>query len=348
MSEQRAQAFHVVTVVWGRSYVELFLDVAVPNQMTPGNLGALPAGSRYRVFTSPEDFETLAASSILARVNDMMPVDVIAMPELAESAVNPLDRLITAHRLALQDARPSRAVLVFLNADHFMSEGALAAVVRRHAAGSRAVGSTGVRLDKDTFIAALQTRGGVRSLASRDLVALALDHLHPFTLAHMIGGTRSACWPISVYWNVPGEGILARAFYLHSLMVDSACLDVLPNIDAKYLGQACPVPDEVHLVCDSDELCLFELSHADAAAIDTASGGISVWRAARCPQSLRRAPEILLASSGSTARRRHRGRVDSGRRAVSPLRDSRPATRGRHPIRPRNISPPQTGTAAGR
>ena len=106
MSEQRAQAFHVVTVVWGRSYVELFLDVAVPNQMTPGNLGALPAGSRYRVFTSPEDFETLAASSILARVNDMMPVDVIAMPELAESAVNPLDRLITAHRLALQDARP--------------------------------------------------------------------------------------------------------------------------------------------------------------------------------------------------------------------------------------------------
>ena len=67
MIEGRAQTFHVVTVVWGQPYVELFLDVALPNQMTPGNLGALRPGSRYRVFTAPEDVETLAASPLLGR-----------------------------------------------------------------------------------------------------------------------------------------------------------------------------------------------------------------------------------------------------------------------------------------
>jgi hypothetical protein len=86
-----------------------------------------------------------------------------------------------------------------------------------------------------------------------------------------------------VYWNVPGEGILARSFFLHPLMIDPVCRDALPKstIDAaKYVSRACPAYEQVHVVTDSDELSLFELSDADAAVINTAPGTIPLWRAA--------------------------------------------------------------------
>lgn len=40
-TEQRARSFDVITVVWGLEFRQLFLDVCVPNQLAPGNLGAL-------------------------------------------------------------------------------------------------------------------------------------------------------------------------------------------------------------------------------------------------------------------------------------------------------------------
>src|SRR4051812_3902211 len=109
----RARIFHVVTVVWGQQYIDLFLNVAVPNQLTPGNLGALPAGSRYRVFTSSCDADRLTTSSVLQRVNEMMPVDVVVMPELADRTVDPLVRMTAGNRRALADARRAQAGLLF-------------------------------------------------------------------------------------------------------------------------------------------------------------------------------------------------------------------------------------------
>ena len=274
--------FHAVTVVWGRAYIELFLDVAVPNQLTPGNLGALPAGSRYRVFTAQEDVEALAASPLLGRVKALMPVDLVVMPELSGSSREALSLMTAGHCRALGEAREAHAALVFLNADHFMSEGALATVVRRHETGSRAAASITVRLNKDTFVASVQARGGSRCVHPRELVSLALDHLHPFTCAHMIDGESSARRPIGVCWNVPNEGILARGFYLHPLMVAPLRREVLPvgTIDQHYLFHSCPVRERVHIVSDSDEFCLFELSHVEAAATEITSGGIPPWRAA--------------------------------------------------------------------
>ena len=91
-----------------------------------------------------------------------MPVDLIVMPELSQASTEALSLMTTGHCRALVEAREAHAALVFLNADHFMSEGVLAAVVRRHETGSRAVASIGVRLNKDTFMASVQARGGSR------------------------------------------------------------------------------------------------------------------------------------------------------------------------------------------
>ena len=77
-----SRPFHLLTAVWGEAFIELFLDICVPNQLTPGNLGAMPPGSRYRVFTRQADVKRLLNCSELASVEQWLPVDVVAVPDL--------------------------------------------------------------------------------------------------------------------------------------------------------------------------------------------------------------------------------------------------------------------------
>lgn len=275
--------FHAVTVVWGRAYIELFLDVAVPNQLTPGNLGALPPGSRYRVLTTAEDLELLGGSAALKQVNDVMPVDLMVVPELSRVSDDQFVRLTAGHSRALRDAAGSGAAVIFLAPDFVMSEGTLAAVVQRRSGGARAVVCAGIRVQREAFLAALHAQGGVRALPPRELVALALGHWHASTRTHMVDSESRPRRPVGVYWSMPGEGILVRCFYLHPLMVDPIRRDVLPveTIDHHYLAHACPNRDQIHVVSDSDEFVLFEISHAEAGPSETAVGRISPWPTAR-------------------------------------------------------------------
>ena len=276
--EPAASNFHVVTAVWGEQFCRLFLDVCVPNQLTRGNLEALPAGSRYRVLTAPEDARVFETSPALRQVEQVMPVDIVVLPELSARSKNRFTRMNACHRRALTDARETSSAVIFLCADHLLGEGTLAAVVRRHAAGSRAVVCSGVWVEVEGFLAALGERA-TRGVSAREMVAAAIDHLHPSVRALMVEGERTARSPHQVYWEVPGEGVLMRCFDLHPLMVDPLHREVLPQetIDGHYVRHACPVREQVHMVSDSDELLIIEMSRADQVKVDTSPGGILPW-----------------------------------------------------------------------
>jgi hypothetical protein len=274
--------FDAVTVVWGEQYRQLFVDLCVPNQATPGNLGALPAGSRYRVFTSPEDAAFLRSHPALREAGALTAVDIIAVPQLADASIDPFVRMTACHRQALLDAAAAGAAMIVLSPDIVISEGTLAAVVRRRERGARAIVCSGVRLERDGFLKTLAATGGPRAMPPRELVGLGLRHLHPFTVAHMADSRRTALDPVGVLWNVRSEGLLARYFYLHPLMVEPPRGDVVLDgtIDQHFVFHTYPSRDDIHLVSDSDELQVFELSHVDAAPRETGPGQISAWRAA--------------------------------------------------------------------
>ena len=289
---ERARAFHVVTAVWGASYLELFLDVCLPNQLSAGNLDALPPGSRYRIFTRAEDVLGLEGNAVLRRVAEGIPVDIVPVAQLSVAETLPADdrrsksrrydHLTACHQRAIADANAAGVALVFLSADVFLSTGTLAALVRRHASGARAVVVTGLRMAKESFVAALDELGGARSLAPRALVRLALQHLHPYTLDHFVDASPFSKFPTAINWRVGQDGILVRAFHLHPLLVDPEHREILPRetIDGHYLALCCPRVEDVHIVKDSDEMVAFEMSPVDRQVVGASASGWPVWRAA--------------------------------------------------------------------
>ena len=101
---------------------------------------------------------------------------------------------------------------------------------------------------------------------------------------------RTTC-PL-LYWPVRSssgiDGLLVRSLHMHPLLLDPVRLEAPDGtIDGHYLRRCCPMPEQIHLVDDSDELAIFELT-PDARKIGNRGRGhgISVLRlaavAARC------------------------------------------------------------------
>lgn len=283
--------FHAVTHVWGRGYLDLFLNVCIPNQLAAGNIPALPPGSRYRILTRSTHVDELNAHPMVGALREQIPVDVVVVEALdrGADANGSYDLMNACHRQAIDDILDADAAIIMLSADVIMSNDALAAVVRRHREGYRMVAITGLRLSKEPFLHALQqSQVPVTALSSRELVRLALPHLHRYTQSMFAAATSFSRKPVAVYWPVGDEGLLARCLSLHPLMIDPMRRVSLTEgtNDGPYMAQACPDLSRVHVVIDSDELQLFELSPERNRAM--AGAGAAIWRvaamAAKCDE----------------------------------------------------------------
>ena len=289
-----ATTFDVVTAVWGAEFIELYLELCVANQLSLGNLPALPQGSRYRIFTVAEDVARLDGHPRLDAIRQLMPVDVVAvdMSEAdratrARERWNTHKRMIACHRRAAADAAPERRGLIYLAPDFVLGEGTIAGLLRLHAAGARAVMTMNLRLEREAFRAALKSGGHSAAPAPRALVGLGMQHLHPWTRSLMADSTVASDNPSSVYWPVRTngalQGVLARSLFLHPMLVDPVLRDRLPGgpIDSHYVRDCVPDVAQCHVVTDSDELVVFELSPAGreiGRGIETR--GVSPWRLA--------------------------------------------------------------------
>ena len=276
--------FHVITHVWGRDFLDVFLKICIPNQLGPGNVGALPPGSRYRILTRTEHVAELDAHEMVRVLREHIPVDIVAVEALDGDggARGRYDLTTACHHQAVADAIEAGAALLFLSADFVFSDNAFSAVVKRHEEGCRAVVNTGLRLAKEGFLERLEDCGApLDRLRSRELVRMALPHLHPHTQSMFADARAHSVFPVAVYWRVADEGLVARCLHLHPLMVDPMGA-VLPRntIDGHYLTEVCPDPSRVHVVTDSDELQMFELTPAARQVAAVGRSRALKWRVA--------------------------------------------------------------------
>jgi hypothetical protein len=259
--------YHLTTAVWGAGYLDNFLNVAIPTQLSDGNLVCLARGAEvtYKIFTTPADAEIIRGSKIFAHLARAVPVQFRLMsPD--QIGGTKYDHLTHAHRWAVEEADADRARLVFLAPDLVCSDGTFARVLEADRSGKRAVMAAGLRVTQETFVPQLHSRfprdeRGAVTIPPRDLARLVLGNLHPLMDQLFWGSSPLSHVPSNLLWRVADEGLLARCFHLHPLMVlpDRCGIELRGTVDDEYLSQACRDPADYHIVQDSDELMLCSL-----------------------------------------------------------------------------------------
>ena len=172
------------------------------------------------------------------------------------------------HGKAVAAAAEVGATLIVLCPDAVLSEGALARCAMLAGSGKRAVMLPGLRTVKETFAPALVCQIGRNSCegwrlpSSRELVKLAMEHLHPVSAQDIWTATDFTTFPSFLLWEVPGQGWLARSFHLHPLMMNTVRRHVQPEgtIEAEYVEAAIPDQRDAEVGDDSEEMVQIEMS----------------------------------------------------------------------------------------
>ncbi|VAX23830.1 hypothetical protein MNBD_NITROSPINAE03-97 [hydrothermal vent metagenome] len=270
--QEGSMNFHLIAAVWGKQYTDLFLNVNLPNLLTPGNLEAISskADCVLKVYTTSDDAETIANHRFFKEAGCLMKTEIITMDYLFRtrgySVPTSILLMTQCHRSAVRSASGQNTALIFLSPDTVISEKALERVCNVVYSGKRVIMVVGLSVSKEAFLSEFIKRfhnaDGHFPAPSRPIVELALKCLHPMTNSCFINNNRFTSAPSNLFWRVNGEGFVARSLYMHPLMIYPRNSSAVPfgAIDTDYLQSACPDYSDYYVVTDSDDIALFELS----------------------------------------------------------------------------------------
>jgi len=260
--------FHFLLPVWGESYVDLFLDIVLPSHLAPGNIPGLERknDSLYRIFTRPQDVTRIEGHPAFQHLSTRMPAIIETIDgEIHDNHIVMSD----CYRIGIGKADDADAASVFLTPDMIYADGSFRQMETIAERGYRVIEMTGLRLLKPGVVPELRRfkaskEGPVLTITPRELLRSGMRNLHPITLDHFFEPEQDSdgLVPANLFWRVGQDGILARCFHLHPLMVypRRKYMPFAGTVDDDLVELSCPDPRDTYWITDSDELLACEIS----------------------------------------------------------------------------------------
>ncbi|HTV26153.1 MAG TPA: hypothetical protein VMF32_00020 [Xanthobacteraceae bacterium] len=263
----------IVLPVWGRNFVNQFLDYGLPSLLAPGNVPAVAAAvpTEFLILTSTYDSDYIRGHAAFRRLSAVCP-----------TILRPIDRLVTAGNHSttltlayLEEIRATGEALVdtcffLLTSDYIMADGSLGNALARMLGGARALTAGNFQVVREDAIHWLQKKsadagGDCLSIAPRELMQWGLEHLHSVTLANIVNLPFSHNAHINrLFWRVDDRTLLGRFYLMHCLCVRPETPDftIGASFDYSFVPELCP-SGRVEIMTDSDEYLVVEMQPAE-------------------------------------------------------------------------------------
>ena len=204
-----------VTVLWGDWHRDIFLDTNLPTMLSPRNLPTLSAGidCEYLVYTTPQDALQMARNRAFQRLRSILPVSLkLFTPSKTKNIFN-LHHEIWGK--ATEHARQQQSFILLMPPDVAWADGSFERLRNALIAGKRAIFMTYPRVVSETIVPALAERfprdaGEAMIVPPKDLMALAITHIHPLMAAYDRSATHFPIHPEMILWPIEGDGFLLR------------------------------------------------------------------------------------------------------------------------------------------
>lgn len=219
---------HLATVVWGARHAELLCDRALPALLGPGNLSALTDAFRpvrYHVIADDAAAERFETSAPLARLRDSLGIDVLVQRRAALGRGNNYAVQHAARAEMARSAAEAGAFFMTVFPDVIFAVGSLAEMLRRRETeGAAAFYFICPRVTAESFLPAFD--GGAPARAPDALARLALDHLHPQTLANRIDAPDAPVYSDWTLFPIYRRGRIAGGYVHTALESDLLAADL--------------------------------------------------------------------------------------------------------------------------
>ncbi len=257
----------VLVAVWGASYIEAFTRLALPSLLAPGNLPALGDATRLEVciLTSERDIPLIEANPAIKTLRTLCHVGFLGIDDLLGSSIYGITLTLAYMRgIAAEGEDMVNVHFMFFNSDFILAAGSLQSLARHILAGHRCVMAPSFRAAAEHVEPLLQSRTDasrqVLAVPARELVGMALRHLHPTTVAKTINqGVFRSLYHNQLYWRVDKDTVLARFYLMFMLCIrpERVVRTASTYCDYGFAPELCPSGNMVFLT-DSDEFFMLE------------------------------------------------------------------------------------------
>lgn len=265
--------FHVFILVWGDSFVRKFVEFSLPFHLMPGNIPALSGDHDvvYHIFTDrdslpafePEVRKIEITAELRIHLLDEMIEGELPLMQAAAHLKSPEFKYHIQKSCIRETARQAMddkdSALILLDSNFVLADGGMAALADKWAAGYRAVMVNVLRITEDAVSNKWWQRQ--ESAGPRELFDASRRHLHHIHESYFVGSDNFTSYPSQVCWSVEADGIYARSFIPHPLMVAvrPAIMAYQSTADYDLVLRAC-LDEEIYLCPESDEILVCKYS----------------------------------------------------------------------------------------
>ena len=256
----------ILLPVWGERYVEQFLAFCLPSLLADGNLPALRrrAPCTFVLFTRAEDAEIIRRDPYFHAIEKLCAVEIEPIDDLISASHSTIITIAYASGIRSSKTNMLDTCFIFLVSDYVLADGALDNAAQHIFGGSSGVLVGNFQLAVEGAAPALLARADGRrlSIKPRELMRLAMDNLHPSTIANFVDT------PIvhdaasnRLFWRVDETTILGRFYLMHMIAIRPEVADftVAAPSDYALIPELCP-SGAVTTIQDFDEYCVVELA----------------------------------------------------------------------------------------
>lgn len=280
----RTNPIYLGVAVWGRSFCESFVNLALASLLAEGNIPALDNSSGrncFLIYTTEEDMAWMEAHPLLKQLKRFMQVEFMVMSPISEQAYKKLNNSLSSsklytmtlgHRQILNRMYADKAVGSIVLADSVYSNKSIYNAYQHIIGGKTAVMVFCPRFSTNSLVDELVEQKYVQSglpvtIESRDLIKVAMNNMHIDMLMQQWEAPYLPEFMLEAGWLLPDKsGMIFHtwscwcAFINYNLLL-SHNTDSLGNntIDGVYFG-ANLKKEDAHFITDSDEFTLISFS----------------------------------------------------------------------------------------
>ena len=274
----RRHRIRMLIPLWGARYYEQWLALAGPSLLAPGNIFHLHEHTDFELIflCKSQDQGFFRSNEMLRRLGAQVHIKTVTIDEFfpLRQSVSYSVPLTLAFAKGIHDLGEDGlgTFVIEMNADFVLSEGSLAAVLRRIDQGYHIIAAPSLRVVEHEARPVFERRlreHGERCFSARAMMAIAERHLHQTVRARIINRDPpvEAWYYHIVYWRLGPTCLAGRSFLLQPL-----CFQVRRQPDAVigphdygFLREYCP-GGRYTAIGNSDELLMIELQARDSEA----------------------------------------------------------------------------------
>jgi hypothetical protein len=277
----------ILIAVWGENYIRRFEKLSLSSVLAEHNLPYLSKDCDVELvfLTKREDFAGFEDLDLMDRVKSYAKTRYVAIDDLVVPGLYTVTLTLAFTRgMRVFGSDMTRCYFVYWNADFVLGNGTLGHLLDCIQQGRNVVLAGSVRVvseEVEPLLQAHMDEDGVLSASSRELTSYLFQHPHLMQVAKTVN--QDFCWaeyPNHMFWDVDHQTIIARFFQIFMFCLrPSVARDSIDGYcDYSFVPAFCP-GEPIHVVGDSDQVCLLEMQGRwqEADAIHFGDGRHQAW-----------------------------------------------------------------------